>query len=227
MKIIERIKKLLNQTVENGCTEEEAKTSFALARKLMIKHKIEEKDVKEPDEEDIVKEELKHDCNVYWIYSLLKVFLNNFGIMHFMINRDNDLHCVLFGTKVDVDCVKTLMFCAYDYLELTSQKYMNNYIEIFGMKDESIKNSFRIGFIKGLEDKYQEQNKRFTNEEALMVIPNKEVQNKFKEFTKGFEEQELEFIELSKKNNMDFLAVEAGYNEGRIFGTTPLTEGVK
>lgn len=222
MKIIERIKKLLNQTVENGCTEEEAKTSFALARKLMIKHKIEDKDIKEPNEDDIVKEELIYDCNVHWIYCLLKVFLNNFGAMNFMINRDKELHCVLFGTKIDIDCVKTLMNCAYDYVNQASQKYLNDYVEIFGVKDESVKNSFRTGFIRGLEDKYQEQNKHLSNEEALMVIPNKEVQNKFEEFTKGFKEQELDYSEQTDKNNVDFLAMQAGYNEGRVFGSTAL-----
>ena len=125
MNIINAIKHLLDKTVERGCTEGEATAAFTLARKLMIKHKISESDIKEPNEEDIVKEELKHDCNVYWIYSLLKIFLTNFGTMHFMVNRGNDLHCVLFGTKIDVDCVKTLMSCAYDYVEDSSEKYIN------------------------------------------------------------------------------------------------------
>ena len=159
MKIIERIKKLLNQTVENGCTEEEAKTSFALARKLMIKHKLEEKDIKESFETDIIKMELPYDCNISWIYSLLKVFLDNFGAMHFMIKRRDKLHCCLFGTNIDVKCVETLMSCAYNYLLDASEKFIMEYVEIFGVRDESIKSSFRVGFIRGLSDKYVEQNK--------------------------------------------------------------------
>lgn len=224
MTVISKIKKLLNQTIENGCTEEEAKSSFALARKLMIKHKISENDIKEPNEDDIVKEELKFNCNINWIYNLLKVFLSNFGTMYFMINREKELHCVLFGMKLDVDCVKILMNCAYEYIEEVSQKYLDDYIELFGEEDISIKMSFRIGFIKGLSDKYDEQNKSLSNKEALVVIPSKEVQDKFNDFTKGFEKQELDYTIDSKKNQMDFLAMEAGYNEGRIFGTTALSD---
>ena len=222
MKIIERIKKLLNQTVENGCTEEEAKTSLALARKLMIKHKLEEKDIIEPIEKDIIKLELHYDCNVNWIYSLLKVFLDNFGIMHFMVNRQDKLHCCLFGTNIDVRCVETLMSCAFNYILEASEKYLNEYVEIFGVKDESVKSSFRVGFIRGLSDKYIEQNKTLNNEEALMVIADKTIQNEFKEYTKGFTEQTIDYSEQEIKTDVDFLAIQAGYNEGRTFGTTAL-----
>lgn len=222
MKIIDRIKNLLNKTVENGCTEEEAKTALLMARKLMIKHKLNENDIKDSNEDDIVREELHYDCNIFWIHSLLKVFLNNFGTMHFMINNNDELHCVLFGIKVDVDCVKTLMNCAYDYVNIAGRKYLDEYVELFGIKEDSIEISFKMGFTKGLEDKYEEQNKQLTNEEALMVIPNKNVQNEFEDFTKGFEEQELDFTEQTK-NNADFLAMEAGYNVGRVFGTTAIS----
>ena len=227
MKIIDTIKHLLDKTVENGCTEEEAKTSFALARKLMIKHKISENKVKSNIYDDIIKMELHYDCNIHWIYSLLKVFLDNFSVMHFMLNRQDKLHCCLFGIEVDVKCVETLMSCAYNYLLEASEKYLEEYIEIFGVRDESIKSSFRVGFIKGLSDKYVEQNKTLNSEEALMIIPDKKVQDEFKEYTKDFEKQEIEYSETSNKDTSGFLVMQAGYNEGRIFGTTPLTEGIK
>lgn len=225
MKIIEKIKKLLNKTIENGCTEEEAKASFALARKLMVKYKLEEKDITNIDEENVIKLKLNFNCNVFWIYSLLKVFINHFSVMNFMVNVNDELHCVLFGTKVDVECVKTLMECAYNYVEETSEKYMIDYIELFGVNDSSVKNSFKIGFIKGVNDKYEEQNKQFTNKEALTLIPNEKVQKNFQMFSKELEKQTLEFSETSDKSNMDFLAMEAGYHEGRLFGTTPISDG--
>lgn len=222
MRIIETIKALLNKTIENGCTEEEAKAAFAHARKLMIKHKISEKDIKEPIEENVIKLELHYDCNVSWIYNLLKVFLDNFAAMHFMINRGNELHCCLFGTSVDVRCVETLMKCAYEYITDASEKYLNEYVEIFGVRDENVKSSFRVGFIRGLSDKYVEQNKILNKEEALMVMPNERIQNEFKEYTKDFKEEKFEYSMHSEKNDMDFLAVHAGYNEGRRFGSTAL-----
>lgn len=224
-KIIDKIKCLLNQTVANGCTEEEAKTAFAMARKLMIKYKISENKIKTNNEDDILKMELHYDCNVSWIYSLLKVFLDNFSVMHFMINRQDKLHCCLFGIEVDVKCIETLMSCAYNYVLEASEKYLQEYIEIFGVKDDSIKSSFRIGFIKGLSDKYIEQNKTLNSEEALMVIPDKKVKDEFEEYTKDFEQQEIEYSETFNRDTTDFLAMQAGYNEGRTFGTTALKGG--
>lgn len=222
MKIIERIKKLLNQTVDNGCTEEEAKTSLALARKLMIKHKVSENDIKEPFEEDIIKLELSYDCNNRWIYTLLKVFLDNFSVMHFMIHRQRELHCCLFGMNVDVRCVETLMSCAYNYLLESSEKYIQEYAELFGVRDDSLKSSFKLGFIRGLSDKYIEQNKQLSKEESLMIIPNERIRSEFNEYTKNFEKQEFEYSENLEKNDMDFLAMQAGYKEGRTFGSTAL-----
>ncbi len=219
--IINKIKNLLNQTVANGCTEEEAKTAFAMARKLMIKYKISENKIQQNDV-DIIKMELHYDCNISWVFSLLKVFLDNFSIMYFMINRNNKLHCCLFGNDVDVKCVETLMSCAYNYVLDASEKYLQEYIEIFGVRDDSIKSSFRVGFIKGLSDKYIEQNKTLNSEEALMIIPDKKIKDEFEEYTKDFEQQEIEFSESKDRNDADFLAIQAGYNEGRNFGTTAL-----
>lgn len=48
------------------------------------------------------------------------------------------------------------------------------------------------------------------------------MQDEFKDYTKGFEEQEIEYAENSK-TDADFLAIQAGYNEGRNFGSTALT----
>ena len=222
-KIIDKIKNLLNQTVENGCTEEEAKTAFAMARKLMIKYKISENKIHQNDN-DIIKMELHYDCNVSWIFSLLKVFLDNFSVMYFMINRNNKLHCCLFGNDVDVKCVETLMSHAYNYMLEASENYMQEYVEIFGVRDESIKSSFRIGFINGLSDKYIEQNKSLNSEEALMVIPDKKIKDEFEEYTKGFEKQEIEYSEKSNNDTSEFLAMQAGYNKGRLFGTTAITD---
>lgn len=222
MNIIDKIKKLLNQTVENGCTPEEAKTSFALARKLMIKYKLNEKDIKDSNENDIVKLELSYDCNTSWIYSLIQVFITNFSVMHFMIRRNNELHCVLFGTNIDVDCVKTLIRCAYNYLMTSSEHYFDEYQELFGVANEDIKLSYNKGFISGLSDKYADQNKHLNKEEALMIVPNKKVKEEFNKFTKDFEKENIEVRDI---DNKEFIAIRAGYSAGRKFGTTALSGG--
>ena len=74
-KIIDKIKCLLNQTVANGCTEEEAKTAFAMARKLMIKYKISENKIKTNNEDDILEKSYIKTQK----YVFLLTFTNSYG----------------------------------------------------------------------------------------------------------------------------------------------------
>lgn len=48
--IIEKIKKILSKTIENGCTPEEAAAAAAMASKLMEQHQIEQADLVEKGE---------------------------------------------------------------------------------------------------------------------------------------------------------------------------------
>ena len=58
--ILEKINKLLAQTEDRGCTKGEANTAFEMARKLMLKYKIEENELnKDKTDKDIEKLKLK------------------------------------------------------------------------------------------------------------------------------------------------------------------------
>jgi hypothetical protein len=48
--VIEKIKKILSKTIENGCTPEEAASAAAMAAKLMEQHQIEQADLVEKGE---------------------------------------------------------------------------------------------------------------------------------------------------------------------------------
>ena len=62
--------------------------------------------------------------------------------------------------------------------------------------------------------------KLLTNEEALMIIPSENVRTEFNDFTKNFDKQS--FDNNMDLNDKDFLAMRAGYNKGKLFGTTAL-----
>ena len=99
---------------------------------------------------------------------------------------------------------------------IARNKYHNDYIDLFGKVEPNIGISFIMGFIRGLSDKYEEQNKMLNNKEALIVLPDKEIRNKFDEFTKDFTKEEFSFT----VNTDDMIANMHGYKEGRKFGTT-------
>lgn len=222
MNIIEKIKKLLNNTVENGCTEEEAQISLSLARKLMIKHKLSENDIN-IKEDKLVMLKVLDDFSINWKYLLIRVFIDNFAIMHFMDMSNNSSKVVLFGNKLDIQCVDTLYKCANDYISKHKDIYFKDYIELFGPPDESTINAYNLGFINGLQAKYEEQNKNLTSDEALMIIPNNYIKSEFNKLKDNFETKEINFVkdEISQK---DYLAKCAGYQTGKKFGTTGIED---
>ena len=52
-KIIKKIEKLLNQTVENGCTEQEALAAATMAQKLIAKHHIDVRQIGTDEDEKV------------------------------------------------------------------------------------------------------------------------------------------------------------------------------
>ena len=216
MTIQEKIKKLLELSVNNGATEHEAQVALLKARKLMIDHKINESELNNSNENDIVKVELNYNFNISWMYGLMLVFKNNFGIFSYAIEKSNEKHIVLFGDRINVDCVKILFENCYNYIIAARDKYCNDYIELFGKIEPNIGLSFISGFINGLSDKYEEQNKSLNKKEALIILPDKKISDEFNEFTKDFKKEEFNFT----MNDDDMIANIHGYKEGHKFGTT-------
>lgn len=216
--VLNKIKNLLNQTVENGCTEGEASNAFKLARKLMLKYKINEKDVEKNDSK-IVKIELeKYNITVGWVFYLINVFTKNFGLLHYTNKYGKTHKIVLFGLQTDVECVKTLIDSAYNYAIEKSWEKMKEYKSLFGTT-KGIRKSWCLGFVNGIEDKYEEQNKK-DEKYALMVVIDKNVQNEFDNFTSNFAKTE-KFINFDIANNE---AMRDGYEHGKKFGTTSLNQ---
>ena len=217
--IINKIKNLLKQTVENGCTEAEAQTAFAMARKLMLKYKIEESAVIDKSQKEIIRICLSdYNIKIKWLYLLIDVFTENFGVMKCIINNGNKQHFILVGLKTDVECVKELIDCAYAFANDKVVGYISAYRQIHKTA-KGIKESWLNGFVNGLYAKYEEQNK--TNEEfALILSADVDVKRKFEEFTQGAETKESTI----EQTTCDINATLNGYKEGKKFGTTPLPE---
>lgn len=215
--IINKIKNLLNMTVGNGCSENEANAAFELARKLMLKHKLEEKDLNTTTE--IVTCEIDTiNYSIPWIHYLFNVIALNFGVLKYTIKISPKVsHIVLFGKIEDVTCVKEICKCAKEYAEQKANKYGIEHRKLFGTS-KGYRSSWLYGFVSGLEDKYTEQNK--SSQYELMVIVDKQVKSKFVDFTKNFDKKVTK-VNINKSN---VIASEAGYHEGKKFGTTPLSE---
>lgn len=216
--ILIRIKNLLNKTIENGCTEAEATSALAAARKLMLKYKIKEKELAN-DEQNVIQKELMYNTSISWIYCLIDIFVNNFGIMKYVLKHGKIEHTVLFGLETDVVCVEELIKCAYEYAEHKANVFAREYRSLFGSA-KGVKQSWFEGFIAGLQQKYNEQN--LAKEFSLMIVPDEKVTSEFNEFTNEFVKKER--VIKSKSSNNE--ALWDGYKAGKSFGTTPLSDKI-
>lgn len=219
--IQDKIEKLLTRTVENGATESEAQSALLLARKLMLKYKIDKINTHQKLDDDIYQIEL--DLNFtkenVWPRQLLSIFIKNCGIFNYVKTYSNYMHYVLFGLKTDVDCVKVLFKCAHDLIINNANNNYNEYVELFGKESsDGIKEAYIQGFLAGLEYKYNEQNNSNKNFE-LLVIPDKKVEDAFNKFTNNFTKAN---IVNDIKINHDTDIINKGFRDGKSFGTTPL-----
>lgn len=223
--IKDKIEKLLRQTVENGATKSEAQNALLLARKLMLKYKIDKKDIVK-NEDDIYQLELNYDfkLDLVWPRQLLSVFIKNCGIFNYVKTNGNNMKYILVGFKVDVDCVEVLFNCAIEYIMKQANENYNEFVELFGNDNntcDSIKDCYIQGFLFGLEYKYEKQNKSNRNFE-LMIVPDKKVKDAFEKITSNFNKVNI-INDIKIKNESEMIS--RGFNDGKNFGTTPLNNG--
>lgn len=231
-KIKERIEKLLNRTVEHGCTKSEAETSFKQARKLMAQYKMSESDINMNDSQneivDEVIETVKNttiNAHITWMRCLCKIIEHNFPVMVYyskISKRVMNPH--FFGTKLDVDFAVSIFKHAIEYAIKNSNIYARKYKNLFGTAKD-VKPSWLMGFVVGLNQKYQEQNASNKMYE-LMVITPKKVQDAFEDTFPDIKVQ-------SPPKPKDYLAngYLTGMREGYQFGkmaipATGINQGV-
>ena len=219
----DKIEKLLRQTVENGATESEAHSALLLARKLMLKYKIDKKDIYESNN-DVYQLELQFDFDVQniWPRQLLSIFIKNCGIFNYVKLNNDKMKYILFGFKVDVECVEILFNNAYELILKQADYNYHEYVNLFGYDNSaSIKDCYIQGFLSGLEYKYEEQNKS-NKQFDLMIIPDKKIKEEFDKFTNNFNKVNIT-NDIKIKNESEMIT--RGFNDGRKFGTTPLNNG--
>lgn len=221
--IKDKIEKLLQHTVENGATESEAQNALLLARKLMLKYKIDKKDIYKSSN-DIYQLELQFNFDVQniWPRQLLSIFIKNCGIFSYVKLNNDKMKYILFGFKIDVECVEVLFNSAYELILKQAEYNYREYVSLFGYDNStSIKDCYIQGFLSGLEYKYEEQNKS-NKQFDLMIIPDKKIKEEFDKFTSNFNKINIT-NDIKIKNESEMIT--RGFNDGRKFGTTPLNNG--
>lgn len=211
-KVIEKIRKLLAMTEENGASENEAIIAALKAQKLMAEYNLTVADVADEHEgkSEIIEAAVDAGTKYKWKYGLVNIIAVNFCCKVYIVNKSN---VVFYGYKNHADVASEV----FRFLFNTGNKLANNYYYKC-MKDGrdtvGVKNTFLLGFCKGIEEVLGKQCR------ALMLVTPKEVEESFKEIIAGSKS-----IKSTMKINRDAQAYEDGKREGRFVANARSLEG--
>lgn len=164
-KIIDKIKKLREHSVENGCNEAEA-VQFALkAQKLIADNDIEEWEL--ADEAKQVVETEGRKASRPWAQTLLAVVADNFRCRAYMRKetmRSRTWRPVFVGYKADSEAAALV----FEHLLETGDRLGREY-EDFAYTDSNAYANFTMGFVLGAKAELEKQSFE------LMIVRPKEV----------------------------------------------------
>ncbi|MFW6047157.1 MAG: DUF2786 domain-containing protein [Candidatus Woesearchaeota archaeon] len=177
-KFLSKIKNLLKKTVENGATKAEAEASILLAQKLMAKYKIEESeldDVKEKTDiiEEFIFEEFKKRRG--WIYILGDIIAENFSCYSLQIMGHRSSNLMFVGHRSDIEIAKAVFLYAYDVLRQSSLEYARKIAKLEGGNQNRIRNDYIVGFLVGIEEKFDLQREEIQEETGLILLKDEAV----------------------------------------------------
>ena len=167
---------------------------------------------KEEQKEEVINgkvEEFTHDGRTIWKSLIVKVVADNFGCYCYI---DRDKKFVILGKETDVSVCKGMITFAIKIVEKEGNKLANSYKKM-GYSTRGLKKEYGIGFARGLEKKFEEQNQQDDTNTGyqLMVVKDKEVENAYNKLSLRTSKSQ------TKRYNNQSEAYSRGYSEGKRF----------
>lgn len=216
--IIEKVRKLL-ALAGNNSSQAEAESAMLAAQKLMAAHGLETTDVERVAavKDDVITSTGKLRTRFpWWHMSLAGVLAPNFKCKH-LVHRERDEKrkligsCIAFvGHPADVDVCKTVYQYAIERTDMLVRMYVKRFKILHpDISGAAIKNTWLLGFVDGLRDKFQEQVEK--NNWGLILITDEAVTQKYDALVTGKVHGSTIRATKSQKVRQD------GYTEGKKF----------
>ena len=178
-KVKELITKLLEVTVENGASENEAVEAALKVQKILAKYDMELADINTAVPEEIIQDEIDI-ANTNWQKMLAGVIAQNFCVESFTRIRRNNVgkkcySIVFYGYKRHCDVAREVFRSLYEFGNRRGKEIFKEY-RSRGYDVTGIKNQFYIGYIRGVKTALEVQSR------ALMIITPPEVTKSYQEF---------------------------------------------
>lgn len=181
-KIVEKIQKLL--ALSESSNEHEAQLSMLKAQQLLVKHKLSLREVKEfKIFNSAIKEKISKISftKAKWKAQLSSLIADNFGCYYFFKTRHTNT-IAFFGREEDVAVCNIVLEYAVDCIESMVKKLRYQYSKK-GYSTKGLENDYAMGFIAGLEKKFEEQ-KKVNQVWGLVLVKDSEV-------VKAYEQKEF------------------------------------
>lgn len=215
-KIVRKIQLLLNKT-KNNPSKEEVQTALLMAQRFMAEYGITQAEVDSHEDEfitdkKVTRSDLNYEKLPWFKKSLARVIANNFRCYNYINKCNRKSKVVFLGLEQDVELAKMTFDFACDAIKFGAKQYAKEILkERFIDSVSGLKNSYMLGWIKGLEDQYKEQVAK--NNWGLILVKDALVK------------QEYENMSLSKGRRSSIsisggsTARNAGYRDGKSFSS--------
>lgn len=184
-KVIERIRKLLAMSEENGATEAEAVSAVMMAQRLMSENDVEDWELHSSDEQPI-ETARSEPATRRWRWKLAETVASNFRCRYYQSASyerergfERTTRMVFYGYKTDAQAAAI----AFDYLykigDKLGKRCASRAYREHGYSDGAY-NGFVVGFVNGVAGELEKQ------AQALMIIVPPRVNESYESFSEGF-----------------------------------------
>lgn len=205
-KIADKIQHLLDKTVANGATEEEAQTALLLSQKLMAKYNIAANELNtgdKPIEYSFEACKVKANPRSKWMSMIIA---NSFAVRAILCNDGKASRIYYFGYKANVMAAKSALEFAHKVMEKGMTKAcLAKGLEPSEAGASMIYNAYAKGFISALKEAMDAQTV------ALAVVVPEDVN---KAFDEKFPDRQKGKSTSMKMGNNEWEAFEAGRKDG-------------
>lgn len=218
--IILKIQKLL--ALSKSSNENEAQNAMLKAQSLLIKYKLSIKDIEQHNPESIKVDENSTGIKFRgssWKSNLANVIANNFGCYLFYRSCRSREIC-FYGKEEDVVICGIMLEYAIKCINSNGDKLVKKLKQDRRRKHfDSIKDDYALGFVRGLEERFNDQVKS-NGEWALVLVKDQVVVDKYTEFSEKFSS-----VKTNIEYNRHLFAYNLGKEDGKKFNISDKIEG--
>lgn len=207
-KIIDKIKKLLELS-KNNPNKEEAILALTKARELMFKHNVDMENIKKDDKnyfEKIV--QLKKWKN--WIIFFVMYLNDAFGT--FSLYNEYTKRVYFYGEKEKVLGVSEIFEFLFEVADYLAMKEYRNYLKEYGT-GKGIYLSYILGFINGVNNALEKQNKEF-EEYGIVIVTSEVLKQQVRKDKNAVEKREKRLFNKNINEDLNREVFDKGYDEG-------------